>query len=478
MTEILRIGADIAKPLGMAGFICALIFYAYLRSLRHKEVQLAKLPEEKRAQVVDQYLSRYGLSAANLTRQQKFELLQQEMVRRDRRFLLIVLIGTATFVICLLFVLAAYITNAYANAGSASRSTKKRVEGLLEAAHKQTQDCIFNLQEQYVTENAGTASPIPPTLPDELLNTLRNDGEVYLLLSEPMRDRLGKYIDTLRTLREGYKHGASNDTRSKKGQPGTVVLMLNECSVIEICLRMEKEYQEGRLGAEQHARRFSSAESYGALFMLTGLCNTTDPDAALALKRAPLTEKEVGSHSFWAGHEFHSCVEVLNSGQEPNDTQMRAVRRVQRRLHLLGLRVDLRRLLTGARPESKRLGQIDAMIVAGLNACHGEKAVATMMFGAVFATTMNTYESFFADKEFRDKFVAENRNLGEVGAAINSSLDNTIMPDELKKHWLPLYTDALTHFATARQRASSWKKLVFDYYRDSLPEEGANVIAP
>jgi hypothetical protein len=79
MTELLRIGANIATPLGGFGLLVVVLLIVYQIYLKYKERQLQRLPEDQRAKAIDDMLSRYNLDAKNLTREQKYELLIREM---------------------------------------------------------------------------------------------------------------------------------------------------------------------------------------------------------------------------------------------------------------------------------------------------------------------------------------------------------------------------------------------------------------
>jgi hypothetical protein len=109
MTDLLRVGATVATPLGLIGFVVAVLALLYQRQLRHQEEQLKALPPEQRAQSVDRFLSRYGLDAGNLTREQKFQLLQQELEKRFRTVQFGMVASAVTFVACVFFGVGAYV---------------------------------------------------------------------------------------------------------------------------------------------------------------------------------------------------------------------------------------------------------------------------------------------------------------------------------------------------------------------------------
>lgn len=88
--EALRIATSVGTPIALVAFIVVAVIYAYqyftkarLENEQKKiESDLKKLeliPEADRAKAVDESLTRYGLSAENLTRDQKFSLLHKEL---------------------------------------------------------------------------------------------------------------------------------------------------------------------------------------------------------------------------------------------------------------------------------------------------------------------------------------------------------------------------------------------------------------
>jgi hypothetical protein len=107
MTETLRIAAGVATPLGLLGLVVAFGSLIYHRRLKYRIAQIRSLPEADRAKAADNYLSRYGFDAANLTRAQKNELLFKEMERRYQLARLAIITSASVFLVC--FVVAAYV---------------------------------------------------------------------------------------------------------------------------------------------------------------------------------------------------------------------------------------------------------------------------------------------------------------------------------------------------------------------------------
>jgi hypothetical protein len=106
LPEILRIASQITTPIGLLGLMAALGYYFYARHLKHAERTLDVLPPEERARLADSRLSRYRLDARNLTREQKNDLIAEEMRRRHRFACIVAILGALVFVIC--FGIAAY----------------------------------------------------------------------------------------------------------------------------------------------------------------------------------------------------------------------------------------------------------------------------------------------------------------------------------------------------------------------------------
>jgi hypothetical protein len=109
MTEILRIGATVATPLGLLGLIAALGYYVYSRRLKHEEKQLKALPPAERAHIADQRLSRYGIDGSNLTRDHKNQLILNEMEKRYRLARLYAFLFAVVFIICFGFASITFI---------------------------------------------------------------------------------------------------------------------------------------------------------------------------------------------------------------------------------------------------------------------------------------------------------------------------------------------------------------------------------
>jgi hypothetical protein len=99
-TEALTIAARVATPLGLIGIAIVAVLYGYCRYLMYQERKLQSLPEEERAKSVDTWLRRLGLEIANLTRAQKFTLVQDELEKRHQRSIARIRVAAGVIVGC------------------------------------------------------------------------------------------------------------------------------------------------------------------------------------------------------------------------------------------------------------------------------------------------------------------------------------------------------------------------------------------
>ncbi len=132
MNEVLTVALRVATPLALLAVVAALAFYAYWRRLRREEKQLALLPAKERAASVDEFLTRYRLDAANLTRDQRFQLIQRELETRHRRAVLGMAIAGVAVMVCFVAATAAYMLradrpNPSPNAGANDEKPKRAV---------------------------------------------------------------------------------------------------------------------------------------------------------------------------------------------------------------------------------------------------------------------------------------------------------------------------------------------------------------
>jgi hypothetical protein len=111
MSEAIRIGANVATPLGLVGMVAALILFGYYHYLKHQERKLLALPESERAKRVDLWYSQIGLDISNLTREQKFEFISRELERRAAQARLLIVTLALVIVICFAIAAIAFISN-------------------------------------------------------------------------------------------------------------------------------------------------------------------------------------------------------------------------------------------------------------------------------------------------------------------------------------------------------------------------------
>jgi len=97
-------GAKISTAIGLVGFVVACIFGYNAYRLHLETVQLEQLPEEQRAQQIDEYLTRYGLSGEDFSTAQKFQLIEREMDQRFWMRIIYVGVGAVVFLVALVVV--------------------------------------------------------------------------------------------------------------------------------------------------------------------------------------------------------------------------------------------------------------------------------------------------------------------------------------------------------------------------------------
>src|SRR5262249_43482503 len=82
-------------------------YFLRVRRMKHVEATVDKLPQEARAQFLDESLRKYGIDASNATREQKLLLIKDEMDKRYRLSKLYAIALAIVFTIC--FALAVYV---------------------------------------------------------------------------------------------------------------------------------------------------------------------------------------------------------------------------------------------------------------------------------------------------------------------------------------------------------------------------------
>jgi hypothetical protein len=107
ITTLFQTAGGISTLIGLLAFVAAAVLVWQLNNTREKNKQLSLLPKEQRAQVVDDWLTRYGVDAKNMPEKKKFELIQEEMKRRYNLKVTYLVVLTVAAVIC--FAIAAWI---------------------------------------------------------------------------------------------------------------------------------------------------------------------------------------------------------------------------------------------------------------------------------------------------------------------------------------------------------------------------------
>src|SRR5262245_2673740 len=128
MKEVLAIATSVATPLALLGLVAALAFYAYQRRLRNAEKTLELLPPDQRASNIDSYLTRYGIDGKGLTREQKFQLIKDEMDRRHRQASISKVLAAAVFLVCFVVAAFAYAFHGESSSHSANGTLSLQIE--------------------------------------------------------------------------------------------------------------------------------------------------------------------------------------------------------------------------------------------------------------------------------------------------------------------------------------------------------------
>ena len=84
--SVFSVAAGITTVLGLVAFLSTLVFVYKKASLGHEQRLLEQAPAAARSRLLDEWLTRYGLTAVGLTDVQRFELIREET---SRRFLLL-----------------------------------------------------------------------------------------------------------------------------------------------------------------------------------------------------------------------------------------------------------------------------------------------------------------------------------------------------------------------------------------------------
>jgi hypothetical protein len=86
-------GVSLVALLGM------LIFVGYREYLKHRLKVINTAPRQQRADIINKQLNTFGINAANLTREQQYNLASQELNVRSRKYLLMSISAALTMVV-------------------------------------------------------------------------------------------------------------------------------------------------------------------------------------------------------------------------------------------------------------------------------------------------------------------------------------------------------------------------------------------
>jgi len=128
--ELFRIGAGVSTPLGLLGLITIALLVAYRARLRRQEKSLSQIPPEQRIEVIDRGLRRYGLTAKNLSRDQKFQLLTLELEKRTRLVTISVIIGALVALTCFGISVLAWSNGRHESIDHSKPTTTEKVDHL------------------------------------------------------------------------------------------------------------------------------------------------------------------------------------------------------------------------------------------------------------------------------------------------------------------------------------------------------------
>jgi hypothetical protein len=139
MNEAMRIATTVGTPIALGAVTLVLAYFAYVRTLRHREKQLEAIPPPQRAKLEDETLTRYGVSGEKLTKAQVYELLQQEMRYAARRDTLRWVVVPGVVLIAIITVTLAYLLAPAAPPAGAVREADD-LRRLIDSAKRSTLD--------------------------------------------------------------------------------------------------------------------------------------------------------------------------------------------------------------------------------------------------------------------------------------------------------------------------------------------------
>ncbi|WP_157369866.1 hypothetical protein [Zavarzinella formosa] len=178
MTEVIRIATGVGTPLALLGLISALIYFAYVKKAKAKSEELSHLPKEDRAKAVDEYLTRYGITAEDLPVPEKVSLIKDEMGKRHE--LALTYVKTAAIVTVIMFALAVV---AYLFAPVSPVVANEKTDDLNKAAPSTTND--VNKAAPSTTNDVNKAAPAKADMEAALKidsASVTNKGEIDVLI--------------------------------------------------------------------------------------------------------------------------------------------------------------------------------------------------------------------------------------------------------------------------------------------------------
>jgi hypothetical protein len=329
-----------------------------------------------------------------------------------------------------------------------------RSTGLLKAANSELLTAMRSLQISLPTEEAGVTSPVSPSLPHSF-NTLIADGEVFSSLSTGLQEELPRFVRSIETFTEAYKQGYA---ATKKAQPGTLLLMWLSCYIQDVFVNLELLFQGNQLSKEQVAARQTATLSYEAMLMML----RTKGDWAFPAQSnyAEVSDLKEGRDVLCFGQILDDAVAAVNSSAALDNSAKKEVALSEAVVRKLGLALDFRQLAEGATKGSDRYGKALTLISDGTYALHGERLSASLDFGYLALTTLDDFEKVITDDEFRHQ---NWQHVVKEGEDINGLISPVLLPEEMKKAWVPIFGRVMAVQPDVPPMISAWKQQLVQY---------------
>ena len=100
LADVFETATKVSTPLALLAFAIAAWLVWQITRTRQETKRLELLPDDERAQQVDEFLTRFGIDGGNLTREQKFKLIREEMRKRFALRLYSSVAVLIAFVVC------------------------------------------------------------------------------------------------------------------------------------------------------------------------------------------------------------------------------------------------------------------------------------------------------------------------------------------------------------------------------------------